>query len=79
MKFEIDVATEEQLPAMLYLLLLTYIIQNILTSSIHLTVELTHFSFSTQSLASCLSKSLLSVFHMMKLAEVNIRIQIFLN
>lgn len=56
MKFEMDAATEGQFPAMLYLLLLTCIIQNILISSIHLTVELTHFPFGTQSLASCLSK-----------------------
>lgn len=68
MKFEIDVATERQFSAMLYLLLLTCLIQNILISYIHLAVELTHFLFTTQSLASCLSRSLPSLFCMMKLA-----------
>jgi len=68
MKFEIDVATEIQFPAMPYLLLLTGIMQKILISHIHLT-ELTHFLYTTQSLASCLSRSFASLFHMMKLAE----------
>lgn len=68
MKPEKDVAAERQFPAMLYFLLLTCIIQNILIYSIHLTVELTYFLFITQSVASCLTRSLLSLFHMMKLA-----------
>lgn len=67
MKFEINVATERQFPAMLYLLLLTYLIQNILISYIRLTVELTHILFTTQSLPSCLSRSLPGLLHMMKL------------
>lgn len=65
MKSEIDVTTGRQFPAMLYLLLLTCLIPDI--SSIHLTVERAYFLLITQSLASCLTRSLPSLFHMMKL------------